>query len=153
MALDPWAASIDPTMPPMRACEELDGSPAYQVTRFHTMAPTRPAKTTVRVMSWTSTMPLAMVAATFSDRNAPTKLRIAANPTATRGASARVEIEVATTLAVSWNPLVKSKASAVPTTRTRRRSPSIPAYVFFMTMLSMYLAVYWVASIADSSRS
>ena len=40
----------------------------------------------------------------------------AANPTATRGAIARVEIEVATTLAVSWKPFVKSNASAVATT-------------------------------------
>ena len=41
------------------------------------------------------------------------------------GAIARVEIEVATTLAVSWKPLVKSKASAVATTMiTVRSSPS-----------------------------
>ena len=33
-----------------------------------------------------------------------------------------VEIEVATTLAVSWKPLVKSKARAVPTTITRMMS-------------------------------
>src|SRR5918992_1861252 len=43
-----------------------------------------------------------------------------------RGAIARVEMEVATTLAVSWKPLVKSKASAVATTMmTVRSSPSI----------------------------
>jgi hypothetical protein len=41
------------------------------------------------------------VAATWSEMKAPTKLRIAAYPTAMRGAIARVEIEVATTLAVS----------------------------------------------------
>ncbi len=39
-----------------------------------------------------------------------------------RGGSARVAIEVAIALAVSWNPLVKSNASAVPTTITSRRS-------------------------------
>src|SRR4051812_21993819 len=69
-----------------------------------------------------STMPLAIVAATASDRNAPTKFRLAARPTATRGGIARVEIEVATALAVSWNPFVKSNASAVPTTIQRTTS-------------------------------
>ena len=64
-------------------------------------------------------MPVAIVAATASDRNAPAKFRTAASATASRGDSARVEIEVATALAVSWNPLVKSKASAVATTIQR----------------------------------
>ena len=41
-------------------------------------------------------MPLPIVAATFSEMNAPTKFRIAAIATATRGDSARVEIDVAT---------------------------------------------------------
>ena len=72
-----------------------------------------------------STMPLAIVAATASERNAPTKLRIAASVTATRGAIARVEIDVATALAVSWKPLVKSNASAVATTIHRTTSLSI----------------------------
>src|SRR3954469_16246996 len=120
----PWAASVAPTTPPMSACDELDGRPAYQVTMFHTIAPTSPAKITGRVMPAGSTMPLAMVAATCSERKAPTKFRIDATPTAIRGGRARVEIEVATTLAVSWKPLVKSKASAVPMTRTKRRSES-----------------------------
>ena len=64
------------------------------------------------------------VAATASERNAPTKLRIAAIVTATRGAIARVEIDVATAFAVSWKPLVKSNARAVPTTMTRMMSAS-----------------------------
>src|SRR5882762_1027473 len=61
-------------------------------------------------------------AATLSEMNAPAKLQIEAMPIAARGVSARVEIDVATTLAVSWKPLVKSKASAVATTMYRRRS-------------------------------
>ncbi len=61
-------------------------------------------------------MPLAIVAATASDRKAPTKFSDAAIATATRGPSARVEIIVAIALAVSWKPLVKSNASAVATT-------------------------------------
>ena len=67
-------------------------------------------------------MPLAIVAATSSEMNAPAKFRTAARPTATRGGSARVEIDVATALAVSWNPFVKSNASAVPTTIQRTKS-------------------------------
>ena len=57
---------------------------------------------------------------------APTKLSSAAIAIATCGRAAPVEIEVATTLAVSWKPLVKSKASAVPTTMTRMTSELKP---------------------------
>src|SRR4051812_23423106 len=121
-ALVPSAANAAPTTPPISACDELDGRPKYHVARFHAIAPISPAKTIVGVMKSASTIPFATVAATASEMNAPTKLRIAANVTATRGGSARVEIAVATTFAVSWKPLVKSNASAVPTTRTRMMS-------------------------------
>ena len=30
-ALGPWATSIAPTIPPISACEELEGSPKYHV--------------------------------------------------------------------------------------------------------------------------
>src|SRR3954466_1471996 len=126
-ALVPAAAMVLPTRPPISACDELDGRPKYQVIRFQAIAPTRPAKTIVIVMSSALTIPLATVAATFSETNAPTKFRIAAKVTATRGGTACVEIAVATTLAVSWKPLVKSKASAVATTITRIRSELIQA--------------------------
>src|SRR3954471_9998006 len=81
----PLATSVDPTTPPISACDELEGNPAYQVTRFQTIAPTRPAKITVSVTPPVSTMPLAIVAATDRDRNAPTKLSTDAIPTAARG--------------------------------------------------------------------
>jgi hypothetical protein len=68
------------------------------------------------------TTSLATVAATEIEMKAPTKLRIAAKAIATCGLAAPVEIEVATTLAVSWKPLVKSKASAVQMTITRMMS-------------------------------
>ena len=70
-------------------------------------------------------MPVAIVAATSSERKAPTKFSVAAMPTATRGGIARVEIDVATALAVSWKPLVKSNASAVATTIQSTRSSPI----------------------------
>ena len=41
-------------------------------------------------------------------------------------AARAVEIEVATAFAVSWKPLVKSNASAVPTTIQRTMSESTP---------------------------
>ena len=65
---------------------------------------------------------MATVAATEIEMKAPTKLSSAAKAIATCGRAAPVEIEVATTLAVSWKPLVKSKASAVATTITMIRS-------------------------------
>src|SRR4051794_14894103 len=125
--LAPDAAKDAPTTPPISACDELDGSPKYQVARFHVMAPTRPAKTIVVVIVFGSTMPLATVAATWREMKAPTKLRIDAMATAVPGDIAWVEIDVATEFAVSWKPLVKSKASAVPTTMTRMTSlPTAP---------------------------
>ena len=45
----PTAAIMAPTMPPIRACDELDGIPSSQVSRFQTMPPTRPANTSCRV--------------------------------------------------------------------------------------------------------
>ena len=97
----PPATKAAPTTPPMRACEELDGNPKYQVSRFQRMAPTRPANTTVSVMSPLLTMPLAIVAATERESSAPTKLRAPASRTATRGRRAPVAIEVAIAFAVS----------------------------------------------------
>src|SRR3954453_22914021 len=100
-AAGPAATSAAPTMPPISACDELDGRPKYHVARFQAIAPIRPANTIVIVIADASTMPFATVAATGSETNAPTKLNTAANVTATRGGIARVEIDVATTFAVS----------------------------------------------------
>src|SRR6185312_4236975 len=112
----PPADSAAPTIPPMRAWLELDGRPTNQVTRFHVIAPTRPAITTSSVITSGSTMPFAIVATTATDTNAPRKFRTAALATATRGLSARVETLVAIEFAVSWNPFVKSKKRAIATT-------------------------------------
>jgi hypothetical protein len=106
----------------MSACELDDGRPKYHVARFHAIAPTNPANTIGGVTRSASTIPEAIVAATSSERKAPTKLSTAARLTATRGFMARVEIEVATAFAVSWKPFVKSNASAVAMTIQRTRS-------------------------------
>ena len=68
-------------------------------------------------------MPLPTVFATAVVTKAPAKLVIEAIATAFRGESARVETEVATAFAVSWNPFVKSNPSATTTTTTSRTSP------------------------------
>jgi 2-keto-4-pentenoate hydratase len=60
------------------------------------------------------------VAATFVEMSAPITFITAAIVSATRGVSARVEIEVAIALAESWNPLVKSNPSATTTMTTTR---------------------------------
>jgi hypothetical protein len=80
------------------------------------MAPTSPANITTGVMRVSSTSPPEMVLATSTERNAPTRFSTPATATAVRGPSAPVEIDMAIAFAVSWNPLVKSKTSAVATT-------------------------------------
>ena len=85
----------------MRACDEDDGMPRHQVRRFQKIPPSSPARMIAGVIASGSTMSLAIVAATFSEMNAPTKLSRAASPTATLGGRARVAIEVAIAFAVS----------------------------------------------------
>ena len=138
-------------MPPMSAWLELEGRPKNQVMRFHVIAPTRPARTTLSVITSALTIPVATVAATSSEMNAPTKLRIAAMSTAGRGGSARVETVVAMAFAVSWKPFVKSKKSATATTATS--VTSMGAQAFFTTMLFRTCAAVSQASSARSSAS
>src|SRR5262245_59235135 len=97
----PTAAIVEPTIPPMRACDDEDGTPNHQVTRFQVLPPTSPAKITVVVMAPASTIPFATVAATLIEMNAPTKFRAPAMPTAILGFSAPVAIVVAIAFAVS----------------------------------------------------
>ena len=79
-ASGPSATKTAPTIPPISACEELEGSPKYQVIRFQAIAPTSPPKTASRPIEFacTDTTSLATVAATSSEMKAPTKLRIEA---------------------------------------------------------------------------
>src|ERR1700728_529136 len=128
-AWPPAAAMVDPTTPPIRAWDELEGIPKNHATRFQAIPPARPAKTTVSVTSLVSTKPLAMVAATLKERNAPTRLSTPEIATATRGDRAPVAIDVAMALPVSWNPLVKSNANAVMTTSAN--TPSLCMVGFY----------------------
>src|SRR5262245_19195802 len=120
----PSAAIAAPTRPPMNACVELLGRPKYQVMRFHAIPPTSPARMIVTVGSFSSDAMVLDTALpnTTTVTSAPTRLRVAASPTASRALIARVDTAVAIALAVSWNPFVKSKASATRMVATSRRS-------------------------------
>ena len=148
----PPADSAAPTIPPIRAWLELEGRPTNHVTRFHVIAPTRPAITTSSVITSGSTMPFAIVATTATETNAPMKFRTAALATAMRGLSARVETLVAIELAVSWNPFVKSKKRATATTAQSVRSIAA-AYAFLTTMLPIVFPAVSQLSSARSSPS
>jgi hypothetical protein len=95
-------ASAAPTRPPIRACDDEEGNPKYQVVRFHTMAPPSAARITTRPSS-----PLGgvitsdTVLATSWPSSAPAKFITAAIVNAMRGVSARVEMDVAMALAAS----------------------------------------------------
>src|SRR5947207_14393189 len=102
----------------MSACEELVGSPHHQVSRSHTMAPRRPARTTYTNHGSLASMRtiFAIVLATFGGKIAiATKLKNAAHSTAICGRRTRVDTTVAIEFAASWEPLMTSKARAVPT--------------------------------------
>src|SRR5438067_5592653 len=113
---DPDWTSAAPIRPPISACEELDGRPRHHVRRFHAIAPSSAASTVFSVARPVSMIPLPTVFATAVVTKAPARFATAATKTAVRGVSARVETEVATALAVSWNPFVKSKPRATTTT-------------------------------------
>src|SRR5207248_298688 len=89
-----------PTSPPISACDELDGSPSHQVSRFQTIAPINAASTVRVSVSPTLTIPCPTVLATAVVTNAPAMLAAAAIATASRGDSARVDTDVATAFAV-----------------------------------------------------
>ena len=102
------ATSAEPTRPPNSACDDEDGRPKYQVSRFQAMAPTTPANTTPSpdTPCGGAIRPLPTVCATRSPKCVPMKLPIAAISNATRGVRARVLMLVAIALAASWKPLV-----------------------------------------------
>jgi hypothetical protein len=105
----------------MSACEELVGSPRISVMKFQVMAPRSPASNTFwsTISMWT--MPLPMVLATaVPNKNAATKFQKAAQATARKGVSTRVETTVAMELAASCQPLENSNARVSPMTTKRR---------------------------------
>src|SRR5687768_1627885 len=129
----PSAAIPAPTMPPISAWLEEEGIPKYHVMRFQVIAPIRAAITRTcawendnALMALLSIRPLVIVFATAWPVSAPTKLSTAAIMMAAPGLSTRVATTVATALAVSWKPLMKSNATASTITRARSVQASSP---------------------------
>ena len=117
-ASGPALATTAPAMPPISACDELDGMPHHQVMAFQAMAPMRAPNTTWWSTMPGSTMPLPMVAATLSWKKAIARtLKKAANSTACCGLSTPVDTTVAMEFAASWKPFMKSNTSASTTSR------------------------------------
>src|SRR3954447_1161382 len=115
----PDCTSAAPMRPPISAWDDDDGRPSHHVSRFHTIAPVTAASTVRGVARLVSMIPWPTVFATAVVTNAPARFAIDAISTARRGESARVDTDVATAFAVSWNPFVKSKTSATATVMTR----------------------------------
>ena len=113
-----------PTMPPISACELLDGMPNHHVTRFHAIAPTSAPKITCWSTNAGSTMPLPTVAATLRWKiQIATMLKNAANSTAVCGLSTPVDTTVAIEFAASWKPFMKSNSTASTTRKATRPKP------------------------------
>ena len=130
----------------MRACDELEGRPKYQVMRFQLMAPMRAASTTICESAGRVTMPLPTVSATFWPANAPTMLSTAAMSRATRGERARVDTDVAMALAESWKPFGEVEREGDDDDGDEQEHQ-----VFLSTMLSRMLATCSQSSMALSS--
>jgi hypothetical protein len=102
--LTPRPAMAAPMRTPNRACDEDDGRPSSQVSRFQTMPPTRPARTMsssaeppsvsssglgAPLLVWMLMTALVTVSATSTEGKAPTRLRTADSATASFGAVRR----------------------------------------------------------------
>src|SRR5581483_1244195 len=129
-----WRAIAAPASPPINACEDEVGSPHHHVSKSQTIAPTSAASTTYCVMMSSRTKPWPIVLATaVPNRNAATKLKNAAQMTASRGDNTRVETTVAMLLAESWKPLRKSNVSATATVTQSRTIPEFTRAILSLT--------------------
>ena len=109
----PTRATAAPAYPPIKAWDDEEGIPKYQVIRFQVIAPSSPPRTTSVLTTRTSIRPEPIVLATAVPKvNAAAKLKNAAQKTARKGDSTRVETTVAIEFAESCIPLMKSKTSA-----------------------------------------
>jgi hypothetical protein len=87
------------------------------------MAEKRAATTSCCVASSGATIPVPTVVATAVPLSAPRKFSTPAMSTARPGERTRVATEVATALAVSWKPLMKSNTTPRRITRTSTAAP------------------------------
>ena len=102
IAPPPALTRVAPTNPPTNVCDELDGKPKYQVTKFHTIAAVNAAAITVRFITLGSTIPFPIVVATCREKTqTAAKLKNAASETALKGDSTLVDTTVAIEFALS----------------------------------------------------
>jgi hypothetical protein len=101
----PTASTTAPISPPTSACDDEDGMPRHQVTRFQVMAPSSPHSTIVSAVTGltsSSVTKLPMVLATaVPPSSGPRNSKNATTSTACAGVMAREAITVATMLAAS----------------------------------------------------
>src|SRR6202047_1554238 len=111
-----------PAMPPIRACELLEGSPSHHVKRFQQSPPINAPNITAASITSSATIPVPTVSATCSPKKRKaTKLKNAAQITAYCGRSTRVEKTVDTELAASCSPLRASNVSAIAMSAIRAK--------------------------------
>jgi len=111
--LGPYATDTAPIIPPIKAWEELEGSPQNHVIRFQAMAPMSAATIRLieRLVTFVSKVEISIIffpivwATAVPKRKGPINSQVAAIRSAFLGESAPVVIMVATTLDASWNPL------------------------------------------------
>src|SRR6476620_3758462 len=89
-----WATAA-PMSPPIRACDDDDGTPNHHVIRFHVMPPSKAASRGWFVMAPRSMIPLLIVYATGVGTKAPARFATEAIRTARRGDNGRVDTDVA----------------------------------------------------------
>src|SRR5687768_6403175 len=102
----PAWANAAPINPPSRVCDELEGIPNHQVSRFHVMAAIKPAKITSRVIKFSFTdlaivLPILNSPIKYFDTKNAAKLKKAAHNTAWKGVRTFVETIVAIEFAAS----------------------------------------------------
>src|SRR4030067_700782 len=103
---NPPASTADPNKPPIKAWDEEDGRPMYQVMRFQMTAANKAAGIACTGMAESAGSPSPMVVTTATPKmKGPAKWAAAARARATRGRIAPDEITVAPTLELSRKPL------------------------------------------------
>ena len=112
----PACATAAPAKPPIRVCEDDDGIPSLQVSRFQNVAANSPARITQRSIALLSTVFATVLPTLISKTQNAITLKAAAQITACNGVSTFVETTVAIELAASWKPFTKSNIKAIAIT-------------------------------------
>ena len=110
-----WATAA-PAKPPIKVCEEEEGIPSRQVSKFQNVAAINPARITQRSIALLSTVFATVFPTLISKTQNAKTLKKAAHITAWNGVRTFVDTTVAIEFAASWNPLTKSNINAITIT-------------------------------------